>query len=174
MPELENPQHEMFAWLVAHDVPLPVAYRKVGFRADGFNASNWNRLARRPDVKVRIQEIRDQRELVAAAARMAPAEMIETLRRHGIERVTDFFELNGGGDLQAKNLRTVSVECATAFVRTLRKAMALPIGFERVGPGRIIADSGIIDWDAGSRLDDLANGAQFIPLPDASIERNTS
>ena len=130
MPELEDERHEGFASLVGHDVPLPEAYRAVGFRSEGFNASNWNRLARRPELKARIQEIREQRNKIAEAARMQPPEIIKALDERGIRQIIDFFAVDDSGGLQIRDLRHVKTEPATAFVRLIRKAFGLPVGFD--------------------------------------------
>jgi hypothetical protein len=160
MPELENEQHEGFAWLVGHDVPLPEAYRTVGFRSEGFNASNWNRLARRPEVKERIQEIRADRGKIAEAARMQPAEILKALRECGIQQIADFFEPDERGNLRIKDLRGVRAEAATAFVRLIRRSFGLPVGFDRVVPGRLIVPGGVLDLDLPGRLDSLVDKAE--------------
>jgi hypothetical protein len=55
MPRLYNPNHEAFAQSVAADMGLADAYEHAGFvRRRG----NPNRLARRPKVKDRIEELR--------------------------------------------------------------------------------------------------------------------
>jgi hypothetical protein len=162
MPELENEQHEAFAWLVGHDVPLPEAYRTAGFRSEGFNSSNWNRLSRRPDVKKRIQEIRDQREKIAEAARMQPAEIIKTLGDYGISQITNFFTPDEDGKLRIKDLRGIKSEAATAFARLIRKAFGLSVGFERVVPGRLISDRGPVDQDLRSRLESRVDRAEVL------------
>jgi hypothetical protein len=164
MPELENEQHEAFAWLVGHDVPLPEAYRTVGFRSEGYNSSNWNRLSRRPDVKKRIQEIRDQREKIAEAALLQPAEIIKTLADAGIGQITDFFAPDESGNLRIKDLRGIKSEAATAFVRLIRKAFGLPVGFDRVVPVRLITDRGPVDQDLRSRLESRVDRADVLEL----------
>jgi type IV pilus biogenesis protein CpaD/CtpE len=54
LPRLYNPKHEAFAQAVAADMGLSDAYERAGFvRRRG----NPNRLARRPKVKARIEEL---------------------------------------------------------------------------------------------------------------------
>jgi hypothetical protein len=132
MPELMHLQHETFAWLAAHDVPLRKAFIVAGYRADGFNTSNWNRLARRPDIKKRISEIRELRQKMADAAQMKPAEIVRRLHESGIDTIVDFFAVGDGGELQTRDLAFVHVDVARAFVRLIRRATGLPVGFDRV------------------------------------------
>jgi hypothetical protein len=132
MPELMHLQHETFAWLAAHDVPLRKAFIVAGYRADGFNTSNWNRLARRPDVKSRISEIRELRQKMTDATQMKPAEIVSRLHESGIDTVADFFAAGDRGEMQTRDLSFVDLEVARALVRLVRRATGLPVGFDRV------------------------------------------
>jgi hypothetical protein len=111
-------------------------------------------------VKSRIREIREQRAKIAEAARMQPAEIIKTLREYGIQEIADFFVADERGALRIKDLRGVKAEAATAFVRLIRRAFGLPVGFDRVVPGRLIAESGIVDQDLRSRLEARVDQAE--------------
>ena len=109
MGALGNPKHEIFAQHVAAGTPPREAYTRAGFEP---SRANFHRLAKKPKVAQRIAELIDSRERLVAAARMQPEEIIQVLRERGnIDRVADFFALNGGG-MHVRDLRTVPVECA--------------------------------------------------------------
>jgi hypothetical protein len=64
---LRNTQHERFAREVAALVPLAVAYREAGFGGDPrWHAFNASKLANKPKVKQRIDELRAQFEQLSA------------------------------------------------------------------------------------------------------------
>lgn len=59
MPSLANPKHEMFARLIVQGLSQVDAYAKAGYEKRSANAST---LAKRPEVKARVQELIDERE----------------------------------------------------------------------------------------------------------------
>ena len=137
MGALGNPKHEIFAQHVAAGTPPRQAYTRAGFEP---SRANFHRLAKKPKVAQRIAELIDSRERLVAAARMQPEEIIQVLRERGnIDRVADFFALNGSG-MHVRDLRTVPVECGTAFLRLVRQGFGLPANFEKV-PEMIGADN---------------------------------
>ena len=129
MGTLGNPKHEIFAQHVAAGMPPREAYTRAGFEP---SRANFHRLAKKPKVAARIRELIDDRERMVAAARMQPEEIIQVLRERGnIDCVADFFALNGSG-MHVRDLRTVPVECGTAFLRLVRQGFGLPANFEKV------------------------------------------
>ena len=93
MGALGNPKHEIFAQHVAAGMQPREAYTRAGFEP---SRGNFHRLMKKPHVARRIAELIDSRERLVAAARMQPEEIIQVLRERGnIDRVADFFALNG-------------------------------------------------------------------------------
>jgi len=66
MPPLPNRKHEHFAFLRSRDEPLEAAYKKAGFAPDRGHPA---RLAARPDVIARIEEMRQANNYVYWARR---------------------------------------------------------------------------------------------------------
>ena len=129
MGALGNPKHEIFAQHVAAGMQPREAYTRAGFEP---SRANFHRLAKKPKVAQRIAELIGDRERLVAAARMQPAEILQTLRERGrVDRVADFFEVEGDA-LHVRDLREVPVECATAFIRLARVGFGLPADFETV------------------------------------------
>jgi hypothetical protein len=126
---LGNPKHEIFAQQIAAGVRPADAYVRAGFEP---SRANFHRLAKKPKVAQRIAELIADRERLVAAARMQPAQILQTLReRAQVECVADFFEVEGDA-LHVRDLREVPVECATAFIRLARVGFGLPADFETV------------------------------------------
>jgi hypothetical protein len=126
---LGNPKHEIFAQHVAAGMRPRDAYTRAGFEP---SRANFHRLMKKPHVARRIAELISDRDRIVAAARMQPEEILQILRgRVNIDRVADFFEINGVG-LRVRDLREVPVECATAFIRLARVGFGLPADFETV------------------------------------------
>jgi hypothetical protein len=82
MPRLQNRRHEWFAYFRAHDYRLEEAYERAGYPPDRGNAS---RLASRPDVAMRINELRCDFTDVPTARHPEVVEAVMTLAR----RATD-------------------------------------------------------------------------------------
>jgi hypothetical protein len=67
MPRLRVNRHERFAREIAALSPLATAYREAGYGGDPrWHAYNASRLANRPHVKARIDELREQFEQLSA------------------------------------------------------------------------------------------------------------
>ena len=127
MTALGNPKHEIFSQHVAAGMAPREAYTRAGFEP---SRANFHRLMKKPKVALRIAELISDRERMIAAARMKPDEILHVLReRAQVDRVADFFELNGAG-LHVRELRGVPVEAATAFMRLVRQGFGLAANFE--------------------------------------------
>jgi hypothetical protein len=138
MGVLGNPKHEIFAQQIAAGVPPREANTRAGFEP---SRANFHRLAKKPKVAARIEELIADRERLVAAARMQPEEIIRVLRDSAnVDRVADFFEVNGAG-LRVRDLRVVPVECGTALLRLVRQGFGLPANFEIVPA--VIGDGGV-------------------------------
>jgi hypothetical protein len=118
---LKNWKHEEFSRLVVEGTEPREAYVLAGFAP---SRANHNRLMRRPSVKARIDVLGRERETAARAARVPIAQVIDELDRCGV-RIEDFFERNAAGILSARNLETVPVEVAMAFLRFLSEGFGI-------------------------------------------------
>ena len=122
---LRNWKHEEFARLVAGGTDAKSAYGLAGFAAP--DRRNHNRLLRDRGVAARIEELRRAREDAARAARVPIDQLLATLDRRGVCRVTDFFERDAAGILRIRNLQDVPVEVSIAFLRLARESFGLKI-----------------------------------------------
>ncbi|WP_287139002.1 hypothetical protein [Mesorhizobium sp.] len=83
MPVLDNPKYERFAILVAKGTKQPEAFRKSGFTAATADnlSKNASRLARRPEVKLRIRELQGkQAERIGVSVDMLVGELDQMIR----------------------------------------------------------------------------------------------
>jgi hypothetical protein len=105
---LGNPKHEIFAQHVAAGMRPRDAYVRAGFEP---SRANFHRLMKKPHVARRIAELISDRDRIVAAARMQPEEILQILRgRVNIDRVADFFEINGVG-ARSGSARSASRVC---------------------------------------------------------------
>lgn len=134
MGELKNPQHERFCqaydMLVAakHGTPLQIGQRAYEMAGNTPNRANHNRLLGHPGVRARIEELKQERESRARAARMAPDDVLTALGGHGLNHLADFFEIDPERNLQPRNLNTIPAELAVAFLTFVREAMGVRPG----------------------------------------------
>jgi hypothetical protein len=123
---LKNWKHEKFARLVVAGTKPQDAYTLAGFTP---NRANHNRLSRY--LKDRIDVLRRERETTARAARVPIGQVIEELDRRGFMRIEDFFERNAAGILSVRNLETVPVEVAIAFLHALAEGFGIGDRFDQ-------------------------------------------
>jgi LDH2 family malate/lactate/ureidoglycolate dehydrogenase len=116
MGRLRNPQHEAFCRAIVIDgKDLQEAYVIAGYQRD---RANHNKLRRRADVSARIEELTQERDAAARAARTPIADVLTELASHGIDRLADLFEGAPDG-LVVRNLRVLRVETALALLNAL-------------------------------------------------------
>lgn len=72
MPQLADTRHEIFAMQVAGGCSLTEATKRAGFKSG--NANNGSRLAKRPDVRNRIDELRSASIQASADAPSEPSQ----------------------------------------------------------------------------------------------------
>jgi phage terminase small subunit len=89
---LDNARHELFAQEVAKGSSYSAAHVKAGFRSGDANAS---RLARKPHVQARIQEIIGK---AAAKTDIKVERILEELARIGFANMLDYVSIGQGGD----------------------------------------------------------------------------
>jgi hypothetical protein len=77
MPRLRSSKHERFAHAVAALTPLGTAYREAGFRGDErWHPYNASKLANKPEMKARIEELRLQFERTCAHGAVVHADYV--------------------------------------------------------------------------------------------------
>jgi hypothetical protein len=135
MGRLMNPRREEFCraydMLISMNAgtPLEIGRRAYEMAGNAPNRANHNRWLRDPAVQARLIELRREREDRARAARMPIEDILFQLKRHGIERVADFFEPGADGLQRARDdLNGVPVEAAIALLKFLREAMRISAG----------------------------------------------
>jgi hypothetical protein len=70
-----------------------------------------------------LRKSKHERVLAARAAWVPSARVLEELDRRGFMRIEDFFERNPAGIVTVRNLETVPVEVAIAFLRVLGRRL---------------------------------------------------
>lgn len=120
---LRNWKYELFARQVAEGAEPRDAYTGAGYK---YNRANHNKLLRRPEIAARIEELRRARQEAAAAARMSPENIVQSLSSCGLDRLADFFERDEAGILRVRDLQTVPVEVTLALIRELRAGFCIP------------------------------------------------
>jgi hypothetical protein len=126
MAPLRNPKHENFARHVAAGIALAEAYVLVGYEPGSAERRNYNRLAKRPAVAARIEEIKRKREAEARAARVPIDQVLGTLAARGVDRVEDFFDRNAAGVLTFRpDLQSLPVEVSIALLRCLHEGLGI-------------------------------------------------
>jgi hypothetical protein len=129
MAPLRNPKHENFARHVAAGVALAEAYVLVGYEPGSAERRNYNRLAKRPTVAARIEELKRKREASARAARVPIDQVLTILEARGVYRIDDFFDRNAAGVLTFRpDLQNLPVEISIALLRSLREGLGIMNG----------------------------------------------
>lgn len=119
---LRNPKHEKFARAIVDGKDPADAYVDAGFERD--RANHW-KLLRNPLVEARVAELKQERERAARAARVPIADVLMELARHGIDRVTDFYQPEPAGGLVVRDLGAVKVEVALALLNSLHDGFGI-------------------------------------------------
>lgn len=122
MSKLRNWRWEKFAQEVAAGGDAREAYTLAGYKAD---RANHNRLLRRAEVACRIEQLKQDRIEAARSAGMSAPAVLEALGGCGIERLDDFFERDGAGNLRIRDHQAVPVEAAIALLRFLRESLGM-------------------------------------------------
>jgi len=125
MAVLKNYKYEEFARQIAAGTDPVQAYELAGFKR---NRANWRRLKLKPLVSARIEELKQEREVAARAARVPADEVLAELDRRGLDQITDLFDRNEAGILNVRDLQNVPVEVAIAFLRLLREGFGIKVG----------------------------------------------
>jgi hypothetical protein len=96
------------------------------------NRASQNRLFRNPRVKARIAELTEERETAARGA-ISGVGSAQCARKHGIERVADFYQFEPAGELVVRDLRAVAVSLIVAEFHTGKWTVSRPYS----GDGKI-------------------------------------
>jgi hypothetical protein len=119
---LRNPKHEKFAQAIVIDGREPAdAYVDAGFQKD--RANHW-KLFRNSRVQIRIAELQEELELANRAARAPVADVLDELKKHGVDRVEDFYETGAKGPV-VRDLRGVKTEIALALLGALQEGFRI-------------------------------------------------
>jgi hypothetical protein len=120
---LRNPKYERFVRAIIIDGKEPgEAYVDAGFER---HRANHNRLMHDPRIKARIDELRQERETAARAARTPAADVLIELATHGFERMADFYRAEPAGGLVVRDLRAVKAEIALALLNSLHEGFGI-------------------------------------------------
>ena len=120
---LHNQKHESFARAVILEGRDPEeAYTEAGF---GTGFRNHNKLLNKPFMRARMAELEQEREAIALASQTSIADVLAELEKHGVDRVTDFFESGSDGQLHARNLRTLRPQIARCLLDALHEATGM-------------------------------------------------
>lgn len=129
MAPLRNPKHENFARHVAAGVALADAYVLAGYEPGSAERRNHNRLAKRPDVAARIEELKRKREASARAAHAPIDQVLTTLAARGVDRIDNSFDRNAAGILTFRaDLQNLPVEISIALLRCLHEGLGIMNG----------------------------------------------
>jgi phage terminase small subunit len=111
MPRLRNPRRERFAVEVASMTPVDRAYVLAGYRETCWARPNGSRLAHMPEVKARIEELREE-------FRASAGLHVEYLQRQLLPiaeaNILDYLELKNG-KLSLKTLENLKREHGAAI-----------------------------------------------------------
>jgi hypothetical protein len=120
---LRNAKHEKFCRAIIFERQHPRdAYVTAGFE---LSRVNYKRLLRRRDVRIRIDELTQEREMSIRAAIMPIAEVLAELESHGIRQLGDFFEMRTANVLATRDLRTIRIEAILALIRALQEGSGM-------------------------------------------------
>jgi hypothetical protein len=140
---LRNPKYERFARAIVFDCKEPAeAYVAAGFER---NRANHNRLMRDPRVKARIAELRQECELAARAARAPVADVLTELEKHGVERLSDFYQSGADGGPVVRDLCAVKVEIALALLNSLHEGFGISWDQSAILAAKVVPASAGID-----------------------------
>lgn len=127
MAALKDPQHEKFASELA-ELKAPIeAYKLAGYVPDRGNA---NRLARKPHVRARVQQLLDE---AAEYADIRRVRVLVEIDRVGRANLADFFErVSTGRDADGKEQFEIRMRDITRLPRHLTAAIAA-LEFDETG-----------------------------------------
>jgi hypothetical protein len=93
------------------------------------NRASRSRLFRNPRVKARIAELTEEREPAARGA-ISGVGSAQCARKHGIERVADFYQFELAGELVVPDLRAVGVSLIVAEFHTGKWTVRRPYSWD--------------------------------------------
>ena len=121
MPVLANSRHERFAQAIAIGKPRIEAHAEAGFKPDDGNAS---KLAARPEVQARIQEITGK---AAENAGLKAEQVIGELQKLAFANMMDFIQIGPDG-LPYTDFSKLSREQAAAIAEIIVETTPAAIG----------------------------------------------
>lgn len=104
MGTLSNPQWEQFAQKLVKGTPARVAYREVGYKGDGHNASA---LVSKPAIAARVEELssrvmrleEESMEQAIQRAALTKYDVLMELKSMAFGNIADFFEKDAKGEV---------------------------------------------------------------------------